>query len=357
LEKNSSFFSNIAETTLEKRDVTWIRENGLCIDNISPGKSTLPQAGQGAFATRFMPLGDIISPAPLLQIMNSDHMLIHDEELTDESYIGTQMLVNYCFGHSKSKLLLCPQTNVILINHCSNRKVGDGQCGDKGPNAKVRWASGWDCDTPSWLEMSLEEVGNFTAERSRGLSMEFIAIRDIKAGEEIFIDYGPHWEAAWDLHKKTWTPPTEDSPFRNYTPIKEMAGVKFRTVDELEENPYPGNVVTGCFWYEWKEEGYDPDEEGYYNAADYINQDYGGVHGANDVWMCELLEELNDDYFDVRIPVQRNLIEEVLLTQFPKESIIFRTKPYLSDQHLPGAFRHFIEIEESLFPNQWKHSE
>ena len=59
-----------------------------------------------------------------------------------------QMLVNYCFSHPDVGMLLCPQSNAILINHCSTRKSFGGDCekynekeeeSKRGPNAKVRW--------------------------------------------------------------------------------------------------------------------------------------------------------------------------------------------------------------------------
>jgi hypothetical protein len=39
---------------------------------------------------------------------------------------------------------------------------------------------------------------------------------------------------------------------------------------------------------------------------------------------------------------------------YPPASVRYFTKPYKSDQHLPGAFRHPIEIRDDLFPEQWK---
>lgn len=153
------------------------------MDNILPGKSTIPLIGQGGFANRFLVEGSVISPAPLLQITNSDIMLTYEDK--DDTPSGMQLLVNYCFGHKDSKLLLCPQSNAILINHCSSRKNGVNYCGDKGPNAKIRWASGWDPNTPIWLEMSLDQISAKSAAKSRGLSFEVIATRDIKSDEEV----------------------------------------------------------------------------------------------------------------------------------------------------------------------------
>jgi len=476
-------YSNvIAKSTVVDRGVNWIKENGLCMDNILPGKSTIPLIGQGAFAKRFLVEGSVVSPAPLLQIINSDKMLIYDVYWDEEDFefrsdletpIGTQLLINYCFGHKDSKLLLCPQSNAILINHCSSRKNGGNYCADKGPNAKIRWASGWDPDTPTWLEMSLGQISEKTAAKSRGLSFEVIATRDIKPGEEIFIDYGPNWEIAWELHKNQWTPPIEGIRLLGYKPIKN-ARSKFllRTVDELEGDPYPDNIVTACYWYEWVEEGYDPDERGYYMANDYIYEgdldtvhatglwqcdilkkispthyevriidshegyddvlltmfpqesitlkmkqytideyipiknarskvllrtvdeleedpypdnivtacywyewkdkeydpdergyyvadDYiyeGDLDNANKLWQCDILKKITDTHYEVRILRREQDLGDVLLTMFPQESITFRMKRYASDQHIPDAFRHFIEIEDSIFPEQWKTS-
>jgi hypothetical protein len=66
-----------------------------------------------------------------------------------------QLLLNYCFGHDESSLLLCPITNAILINHCSDRTK---ECGEDGPNAEYRWDTEWDRDTKRWLEMTLHEI-------------------------------------------------------------------------------------------------------------------------------------------------------------------------------------------------------
>ena len=40
-----------------------------------------------------------------------------------------QLLINYCFGHRKSEILLCPTTSVALVNHSKEKA-----------NAKIRWS-------------------------------------------------------------------------------------------------------------------------------------------------------------------------------------------------------------------------
>jgi hypothetical protein len=142
------------ELSLQPRSVDWIKENGRCIDNMVPGRSKLPYAGRGAIAQRFIARGDVIVPSPLVQIMNRDRLAMWAGERNEEQ-VGTQLLLNYCFGHEESSLLLCPLTNAVLINHCSNRTK---ECGEDGPNAEYRWATTFDRDTERWLKMSLDEM-------------------------------------------------------------------------------------------------------------------------------------------------------------------------------------------------------
>lgn len=146
--------------SLKPRGKQWLIENGRCVDNIVPGQSTLPFAGRGAFAQRRIARGEVVVPVPLIQLKDTDALLIW-EEVQDEFGdwidvpVGKQLLLNYCFGHDESSLLLCPITNAILINHCSNRTK---ECGESGPNAEYNWDTAWDRDTARWLDMTLDEI-------------------------------------------------------------------------------------------------------------------------------------------------------------------------------------------------------
>ena len=182
----------LAKTNIITRDVEWIQNNGICIEKIRPGPSTIAQAGRGAFAQVVIKTGDMITPAPLLSISNKDTLNIYETELDSEEKevinsekIGSQLLMNYCFGHMESQLLLCPQTNAILINHCSNREKENVCNNGNGPNAIARWASGWDTTSDEWLQKSMEFMVNMTTEGMRGLSLEIIATADIAPGEEV----------------------------------------------------------------------------------------------------------------------------------------------------------------------------
>ncbi len=186
---------DLAKRGIIKHNVTWIEENGICMEKIRPGPSTIQGAGRGALAQMFIAKGDLIAPSPLLTIPNKNAMLMYNTTVNDHGElikdsdipIGQQLLLNYCFGHMNSTLLLCPSSNVILINHCSERSYGKIACNNgNGANAKIQWAqSGWDPRTDDWLQMSLEEIKSLTGEGKRGLSFEVIATRDIQIGEEV----------------------------------------------------------------------------------------------------------------------------------------------------------------------------
>ena len=192
----------LARSKLPQRSEEWIKTNGRCIDNIAPKRSTLPQAGMGGFAKRRLEKGSVILPVPVLLIANSDILdmdEVHPEPDKNllkrlarffrkskkngldksKKNLRKQLLLNYCFGHGDSKVLLCPQTNAALVNHCSARMP----CGsNEGPNAALRWATDWDKTTAATLKLSLEEL---TEQINRGLTLELYALRDILPGEEV----------------------------------------------------------------------------------------------------------------------------------------------------------------------------
>jgi hypothetical protein len=158
----------------------WVLENGVCIEHLVPAPSRIRQAGQGGFVQHVIKAGEIVVPAPLLHIL--DRNVLNIEYRTEHEPVRSQqLLLNYCFGHPESTLLLCPDTNAILINHCSARTR---DCGDEqGPNSEVRWSTGWDTsDTDAFLNMTIEQLAEHT---DRGLSMEVVALRDLMPGDEV----------------------------------------------------------------------------------------------------------------------------------------------------------------------------
>ena len=125
----------------------WFEEHGVCVDNLRPGPSNIPDAGRGAFANRAIKQGDTISPVPMIPILNQETLDLYTESIIvknddgEESYIldpeaaptGRHMLLNYCFGHAESTLLLLPSAPIVnLINHAPEQSQ---------VNAFLQWSS------------------------------------------------------------------------------------------------------------------------------------------------------------------------------------------------------------------------
>jgi hypothetical protein len=210
----------------------------MCLENTVARKSLLPHAGNGAFTQYKIRKGEMIVPAPLLQIPYKDVLEIYGRGKHSR---GTQLLLNYCFGHKESTMLLCPDTSALLINHCSNRKK---QCGPKGPNAEYRWSTGWEPSSDDWQRMTVDEIAK---QRGRGVSMEIVALRDIEPGEEVYMDYGEDWETAWEQHVANYKPPEQDiEPFITAKEANEQVSLQLLVTGDLRkvsEHPY---LFTGC---------------------------------------------------------------------------------------------------------------
>jgi hypothetical protein len=182
-----------------------LEETGICLDHIVAGRSLAPlevetvsgtpvdnhnmTIGRGAIAARFLTKGELVVPVPFLHLL--DRALF--EQLPKEAMAPgdasfSEMILNYCFGHSESTMVMCPVTNAVLVNHCSDRN-GRFQCGGgMGPNAEYRWASEseWDRKTKTTLAMTLDDLaGSNYKQQHRMMSMEIVATRDIQEGEEV----------------------------------------------------------------------------------------------------------------------------------------------------------------------------
>lgn len=214
---NLELLLNIGLRKFEKkntvRDIAWLKEQGQCMDGIRPGISIIPDAGRGAFATRDFQAGSKIAPVPLIHISDKAVMDMyaqaeseHEEYEYDEFYgeefyyplqrdmsapIHKSLMLNYCFGHTNSTVLLSPYGSITsLINHGS----------DSAANAHMVWADNW-MRHPEWLEMPPDDLAK---NHYAGLGWDLVALRHIEANEEILIDYGSEWELAWEKYKEKW---------------------------------------------------------------------------------------------------------------------------------------------------------
>jgi hypothetical protein len=323
----------------------YMDEHGQCMDNISNERSRIPHAGRGAFATRFIPKGGLVSPAPLVHIPDRSVLKIYDSKLSTKGKllrdatkpVHEQLLLNYCFGHRDSTLLLCPYGLLTaLINHDS-----------QNPNTKVAWSDKRRLRHPEWFDQPVSLWGN---SRHSGLSFDFVALRDIEEGEEVTIDYGREWESAWAAHAEQFRPHRP-----NYIPAFELNKVldlRIPTVDET--NDYFDQVLMGC------RDHYLP-----------FNHSVQGLEkGDEDFFLCRVLDRKNDGeayVYTAEVYERRTYLKDggdfeesfedttkLILFDLPRDAFVFKDIPYERDNHQSWAFRHDMRVPDDLFPEIWR---
>jgi hypothetical protein len=336
------------------RSLEWLEEHGVCADHLRIQESTLPQAGHGAFANRFLSKDSVILPVPVIHIpdrsiLNMYQIIYRKKEEDDDDnsnndstskgqkksemirdidksvLAGHQLLLNYCLGHEESTLLLSPYGPIFnTINH--NQTMA---------NVRLQWADPKrSSHHPEWLQ---RDVASLRDIKYAGLALELVAMRDIQPHEEIFLDYGIAWELAWQRHLADWKP----APGADTYVSAEFLNRNEHLLTEFEQmkNPYPHNVALR-------------------------------FHSVDDFeWLdCEILAAHVDPrasqiVYTVVVPDKDE--EEATTTTIKKvkskviknvrrANIAFVDRPYTSDMLLPNAFRHDIRIHNDLFPEAWK---
>jgi len=184
-----------------KKDVRQLRQQGTCLDNLQPGRSSHPDHGRGAMASRFLPKGSIVAPVPVLPVPRDELRYLRKKEWKEvekwrkkkrkemelktitnlddqtkaesrEQGVGKkvntieeddgdnteaalppgmkwrqQLLLNYCFGHVNSSVLLFPYGLFVnFINHAPSevvRNLGDEKYDAPVANVGLRWSDRW----------------------------------------------------------------------------------------------------------------------------------------------------------------------------------------------------------------------
>ena len=243
------------------RSIEWLENNGACIDNIVSGVSTIPQAGRGAFATRSIISGGVITTSPVVTLEREQLYLWGNDAKNDDGSIvkelmGHQLFLNYCYGHEQSSLLFFPYSPTInFINHGNNAE---------DVNAKIRWST-YPYHKKEWLELSIQEIKD---KLKTGLMFDIVATRDIQRGEEILLNYGTDWEESWNQHIEEWKEmmmadqedvDIDDLYHSHRFNVTERLGLPttadlnniekypiVRTEEEQVDNPYPSYIMTQC---------------------------------------------------------------------------------------------------------------
>ena len=198
------------------RPLSWLEENGRCIDGLSiaPSSSILHNngGGRGAFASRNFNEFDIITTTPLLPINRTlletyQFSMNHPgkQRKLSTTKFGRQLLLNYCHGHRDSSLLFFPYGPAVnMINHGGK---------NSNTNARIQFSNFSSFHHDEWKSYSVEDILN--KDKSTRLIFDIIATKSIQSGDEIFLDYGKEWETAWELYVNSWNPPGDGVQFSN----------------------------------------------------------------------------------------------------------------------------------------------
>jgi len=352
---------------------SWLKENGQCMDGLQVRQSTLRFAGRGAFATRDVPSGGLISPAPLLLIDKKQWLQMYSikfkngrngrryalRNMSDNKANHQQLLLNYCFGHPESSLLLFSYgAGINFINHKSVIE---------GANAKIIWTKQPYHDpglrSISVEELNMGEIGHF------GLGFDIIATKDIRANEEVFLDYGTDWSEAWNSHVKGWD---DKFPWKTKALDMNFAGIeKIYTEAEREEmvsqsgkDPYDHDLLTVChLMYVPLDESDDSPRTRDNVDVFQFQDDLSGNLNLKNLHGCKIMERDNVEsedgtkkelYTVLFFPDKNGNVEDVVVKNVPRHALRFADAPYTSDIHSPLSFRYPIGIPDSIFPTAWR---
>ena len=272
------------------RSLDFLQQYGKCLDHIRPGRSTIRQAGHGAFATRNLPAGTVITASPLHVVherfmemyrISRDNDNDNDSDSDHSQWLRHldqvqhyQLLYNYCFGHADSTMLLCPYgAGINYLNHANagNNSSNDSSNNNNNKNAPrvnvaIRWATNFEVahnaslllqDYPFARGNDSNDNNDDNNNNKPRLALDYVATRDIAEGEELFMDYGMAWQEAWEEHVRNYEASSLSS--RHYSSARHFNQVFFssdssrrhnehplRTVTEQQWDPYPENLQMRC---------------------------------------------------------------------------------------------------------------
>lgn len=316
------------------KSLEWLEKHGKCQDHLRPGVSTIPYAGRGAFANRNLPKGTVVGYAPLVHVGERamDLWKIKYNHTAPNYYSKTDIVVNYSFGHKDSSILLTPYG--AMVNYINHHKAK--------ANVRIQWPNQeMVAHNPAWLTKDVAYLRDTT--EKIGLSVDYVALRDIEEGEEIFMDYGDEWQRAWDEHIQNWQTPVDATA---YVHLSNYDIDQLKTPTERASDPYPTNLHTLCT----------PSYAKQQNGDDYVF-----VHvlrsNTNHVY-CEVQDRTSDKHgkshhYTVKMQLEGDEIITVHQVTWP-QGIDLYDKAFSQDWHLPQAFRHKLYIPDDMFPESWK---
>jgi hypothetical protein len=206
--------------------LSWLKTNGVCLDNIVQGTSSIKQAGRDAFTTRILKAGSAVVPTPVIPVARFSLEKYEDGE--------HQLLRNYCFGHELSSLLLCPYGSpASYVNHTRDERT----------NAKLVWSTQLVSKHEKWCNTPVDEI---LKHPEPGLVFELVATKEIEAREEVFMG----WHDEWEAHEEEWKAPIGSHLYQSAATLnKANSGTKIKTDSEQQKEPYPRNVYVAARYH------------------------------------------------------------------------------------------------------------
>jgi hypothetical protein len=340
-----------------RHNVSYLRAHGSCMDYVHVQPSTtMPVAGRGAFATRFLPHGSVVAPVPLIHLPDASVLDMYPgagsasratgRNMADAP-IHQQLLLNYCYGHKESTLLLCPYGVVSsLVNHAPRSSASTTTNNMTTANVKIEWSS----KISSHLEWREQPISKWGHLYQAGLGFDYVALRDIHEGEEILVDYGADWQRSWDAHVANWRP------------VERMVDVLNRNVNSVIPTEQ-----------EWTWSMGDPTENKQavnlwcYNS---YREMQGLKMASDDAYPCKVVLRLGNDahaVYTAELVYREQLVDsddemckeffDEVLWMLPRDAFAyggvherFDTREYM----IPGTFRHPLGIPDDIMPDAWK---
>lgn len=354
---------------LSKYHLSDDKEEIMCLDDtlgVAAGTANPDASGKAVYAKRNIKKGEVVFSSPVVPISRAE-MEVPSEIKKEYEVPDKQLLLNYCFGHPDSDLLLLPYgPTVNYINHHSTFA-----------NVEVRWHTPKSFSKPLTKRQEhhhpelLEVPGKMVSQiHGKGLMFDYVATKDINQGEEIFLDYGDQWAKAWDEYASQWEANKRDYHYESaieYSNTHSMQVLK--TPREQMNHPYPPNIMFTCSY----PESWDDPPDGVtevqrpYNPAEFngcllpctIEDRYEGPRDPDApedappefLYRTKLLEVSNHTDISFDCLIVRDVEYEYF--DVPRSAIYVTDRPYTTDYFQPYAFRHEIQVPEGLYPDIW----
>lgn len=182
----------------------------------------------------------------------------------------------------------------------------------------------------------------------------------------MFIDYGEEWDNAWAKHVAQWRSPCqgEDSArVLSSWVINNMNSDKFNSTlwnwstDHFTVCKRDGSLVSKTIVIS-NDTTLATSGDGHPVSNNYEGitvDDEGFKHSSHDdLRMPCRVKKANMEKGTFEIVMFLDHLSSIEVhRKLPARNLNFIPKPYKSDMHLPGAFRHEIKIPDEIFPRHW----